>query len=151
MKKLLLAALFLLPGALYAQAPDCQFAVTFVGAGRQGTTAAPQAPTAFPAFSTATGTPCISWHVTYQAINMTNVSLSFQGVNDANGTPGATFVTIGPACPPSNPCTVTYGSNPLTDTTQSYLGATSYFPWVSLLMNTFTGTGTVQVKIVGFR
>jgi hypothetical protein len=154
MKKLLLAALFLLPSLAFAQAPDCQFSVTFTGAGRQGTSAAPAAPTAFPALSSATGTPCVSWHITYQTIGAVTVSLSFQGVNDNGLTPGSTFTTMGGACPSTNPCTLITGTNPMTDAVNSYLAVTGYYPWVSLLMNTCTScssTNTVVVKGIGFR
>lgn len=150
MRKALILALLLIPSA-FAQAPDCQWSVTFTGAGRQGTSAAPAAPAAFPALSSATGTPCVSWHITYQANNMTGVSLSFQGVNDVGNAPGATFTTMGAACAATNPCTIVVGTNPMTDLNMSYLAVTGYFPWVSLLMNTFTGTGSVTVKGVGFR
>lgn len=155
MKKLFLIFLFFASSwAAYAQNPDCQWSVTFVGAGRQGTAAAPAAPTAFPALSSATGTPCVSWHITYQTIGSVTVSLSFQGVNDNGLTPGSTFTTMGAACASSNPCTIVTGTNPLTDAVNSYLAVTGYFPWVSLLMNTCTGcssTNTVVVKGIGFR
>lgn len=144
--------LFSVPSIVHAQTPDCQFSVTFTGAGRQGTASGTTgAPLAFPALSTATGTPCISWHITYQAVSMTGVSLSFQGVNDVGNAPGATFTTMGTACLASNPCTIVVGANPMLDPTESYLAVTGYFPWVSLLMNTFTGAGSVTVKGIGFR
>lgn len=154
MKKFFLIALLLLPCAVFAQNPDCQWSVTFSGAGRQGTSAAPAAPGAFPALSSATGTPCVSWHITYSTIGTPTVSLSFQGVNDVGNAPGTTFTTMGTACPTTNPCTLVTGTNPMTDSTNSYLAVTGYFPWVSLLMNTCTGcstTNTVVVKGIGFR
>ena len=152
MKKLLLSALFLLPSAVFGQNPDCQFTATFTTTGRQGTGSV--GPTAFPALSSGTGTPCVSWHVTYQTIGSVTVSLSLQGVNDGGLIPGSNFVTMGPSCPTTNPCTIITGTNPMTDPIQSYLAVTGYFPWISLLMNTCTGCSTVNtvvVKIIGYR
>jgi hypothetical protein len=156
MKILFLIGLFIAPSAaLFGQNPDCQFAVTFTGAGRQGTAASPgTTASAFPSLSSATGVPCVAWHVTYQTIGTVTVSLSFQGANDTGILPGMTYTTMGPACPITNPCNIVTGTNPLTDPVQSFLSVTGYFPWVSLLMNTCTGcnaNNTVVVKIIGFR
>jgi hypothetical protein len=156
MKKLFFLALFLLPSAaVWAQAPDCQFSVTFTGAGRQGTAVTPGTTVAaFPALSSPTGTPCVVWHVTYQTIGAVSVNLSFQGVNDNGLMPGSIFTTFGSACPVSNPCTIAIGTNPMADPVQSFLSVIGYFPWVSMLMNTCGGcsaTNTVTVKMIGFR
>jgi hypothetical protein len=155
MKRIILCALFLLPSAaLFAQAPDCQFAVTFVGAGRQGTSAAPGSPAAFPALSSATGTPCNSWRVSYQTSGSLTVSLSFQGVNAIGLAPGSTYTTMGPACPATDPCSIVTGTNPMTNPLNSFLSVNGYFPFVSLLMNTCGGcssSSTVLVKIMGYR
>lgn len=143
MRKLLLIIAFFTPMALWGQAPDCQFAWTFSSAVRSS---------AFPALSTSTGSPCVSWRVTYQAFNMTGVSMTFDGSPD-NGSSAATGVwtSLGAACPASNPCAILAGSNPMTDTAESNLQVTGYYPWMSLNMGTFTGTGTVLVKVFGYR
>jgi hypothetical protein len=154
MKKLLLLALFFPSATLLAQIPDCQFAVTFVGAGRQGTSAAPGSPTAFPATSTPTGTPCNTWRVSYQTAGSVVISLSFQGVNAIGLSPGSTFITMGPACLATNPCTIITGTNPMTNGQDGFLSVNGYFPFVSLLMNSCAGcsaTSNVQVKVMGFR
>jgi hypothetical protein len=146
----LLAAFLLFAGVGLAQqtstTPDCQFSVVLTAATRSA---------AIPALSSPTGTPCVSWRVSYHADNMSAISLSFQGTNDLNGAPnGAGWITLGGACPGTNPCTIVTGTNPLTDAAQSELAVTGYFPWISVNAGTYTSSGSpnfIAVKGYGYK
>lgn len=119
-------------------APDCEFAFDFTAAGRQPA-----------AISNALGvagfdnrqTACTTWHMEYYVEGFSAVSVEIDEAPSAAGIPGA-WVTW-----PN----VASGALPLTATTSGVITAYKYFPFVSVNLNSVTGTGAVHGRAIGYR
>jgi collagen type VII alpha len=85
---------------------------------------------------------CTSWTLTYYSEGFSGVSVQLNAAPDSGGSPG-TFTIIGSG-------SITQGTNPLTATTQAFLVASTYAPWLQI-ETTLTGTGKLTVKLDGFR
>jgi hypothetical protein len=138
------AVLFLLACSLWGQqtstTPDIQTQFAFTGNANSS---------AIAARSTPTGTPVVAWRVTYEApVTVTGLSVTLQGAPDnGSGAPG-TWVTYNG--------TVDEGSNPMTTLTTGAFDVrpgTSgiYYPWVRIAFGSYAGSGTVNVKLLGYR
>lgn len=155
-KLLLLLALLLMPLLTPAQqsqftAPDCEFGFTYLVTG--GSIAAQPAPLggtrtpAAPVIPIVAGYDnrfkgCITWTVTYQTEGVGAVSLELDGAPTAAGIPGSWVTWPAPA-----PGTVF----PVTTLSQGQATAYQFQPWVSIILNSATGTGTVYGRVVGWR
>jgi hypothetical protein len=83
------------------------------------------------------------WRVVYFVNGFSAVSVELQDAPDSSGAPGTWVTWAG---------TVTSGySNPSTATPQGSISATGYFPWVSVLLVSKTGTGSVSGHLYGCR
>ena len=82
------------------------------------------------------------WHLTYKNVGFSPLSMVVQTAPDAGGTPGSwsTFTAL-------------TGSNPATSTTGVLADATfsGYAPWVSVLLSSGTGPGTITGHLYGCR
>jgi hypothetical protein len=125
--------------------PDCQFFESFTGNGN-GTARAAQ--------STSTGTPCIKWRVSWQTDTATSFSafnVNLDGAPDASGSAGTFALWSGTGVnevgtnPGTTPTNGTYVVGPGT-------GAQGvYYPWVRIRISGAMGTGTISVKVLGYR
>jgi hypothetical protein len=160
MKKLfLLSLLFLLPRHVQAQqlqltSPDCEFSFQYeVVSNVINAQAQPLAGTRVPM---ALVTPviagydnrnksCTTWTITYQTAGVTAISLELDGAPDAAGYPGAWSTWTVPAQGTVFPI-VTAGAGATGQAT-----AFNFEPWVSIILNSSTGTGTVTGHVIGWR
>ena len=112
--------------------PDCQFSATLT------------APGASPAIQNE-ASPCVAWRVSYYAAGLSALSLQLEGAPDnGNGAPG-TWV-------PFPTTAVIDGSNPLTDLSEGTLSVQGvYYPWIRLNATAFTGPGTLQARVYGYK
>lgn len=140
-RKLILSlAFFLCAATLRAQtprAPDCVLQFSF-------TAASPSVSSGNRAFQFDNrGSACTTWHLTYWNNGFSALSIQMDEAPDstAGGTPG-TWVTW-----PN----VASGALPLTATTQGQITGYKYFPWVSVNLNSITGSGTVSGTAFGWR
>jgi hypothetical protein len=125
--------------------PDCQFFSSFTGN---------QTGASFAAASTATGTPCIKWRVSWETSSATAYSafnVNLEGApNTATG--AGTFVLW------TGAGTAEVGTNPGTTATNGTFvvgpGTAAqgiYYPWVHIKITGAMGTGTISVKVLGYR
>lgn len=84
---------------------------------------------------------CVTWAVTYFNAGFTPVSLELQSAPDSSGAAGSWVSFAG---------TVVAGTNPMTSTTQTFMVASGYNPWISVKNNS-TGAGTITGFAYGFQ
>jgi hypothetical protein len=110
--------------------PDCYFSTTFTAAGRS-------------VFDNRglTIPVCTTWHLTYYAEGFAAVSIELDEAPSSGDSPG-TWVTW-----PN----LSSGALPLTSTTSGQITGFKYFPWVSILVNSVTGTGKIRAEAYGYR
>jgi hypothetical protein len=138
MKRILILLLF--GGGLFAQAPDCQFTVSFTaaGAGNNGPFQNVGTP--------AGGMPCVSWRMTWSAPStLTGLSIELDGAPaNAAGTGPGTFAAM--------TSTVLEGANPSTAlATNPTMAVRQYAAWVQVSVGTFTGSGTLTARVYGYK
>lgn len=109
--------------------PDCVVPFEFTAAGRSAS------------FDNRT-IGCTTWHLTYYSTSFSAVEIQFDYANDNSGVPGSW--TLWPNL--ANGSTL-----PLSATTSGQSTGKLYHPWVSVVLNSKTGTGTVRGTLVGFR
>jgi hypothetical protein len=85
---------------------------------------------------------CTSWTMTYYSEGFSGVSIQLQTAPDVAGAAGSFTIVPGG--------NITQGTNPLTSTSQAFLVASTYAPWLNIAA-TLTGTGRLVVKLDGFR
>jgi hypothetical protein len=84
---------------------------------------------------------CSVWKLNYFSTGFTVISIQLEGAPDnGNGAPGAWAII---------PTTVTNGTNPLTSTVSGTLSVNAYFPWMRANLTTATGSGAVNVSLIG--
>lgn len=153
MKCFLFAMLFVSVIAQAAAPPDCIYSYRFSnrsfdtpnGVDVFGAVGATPAVANFAGANGGT-TPCSSWIVAYNAEGYSGVSLAFQSAARAvSGTTmvAGSFATFGGAS--------VSGSNPMTSTTGGTYVATGYYPYVRINVATLTGTGSVDIVVMGWR
>lgn len=144
MKKLLPLLLLLFASPACAQTfnskitPDCEFGFQFTATGRQPA-----------AVSNTLGVAgfdnrqiaCSIWHMEYWVEGFATVSIELDEAPSSGGVPGS-WVTW-----PS----LASGVLPLTSTTSGIITAYKFFPFVSVNLNSVTGTGVVYGRVVGYR
>lgn len=85
---------------------------------------------------------CVVWTLRYTAPGSIGaINVSVQGAPDNGGVPGS-WVNITP---------VITGANPSTTLPQSQVVVNAYFPWVRVILNSSTGTGTIYGSLRGDR
>lgn len=137
MKYLLLLTLLFVP-ASFAQPPDCSIFFTFTAAGR------------IPAGGFNAGalqTGCVGWILTYYATGFTAVSLRLDSADDASGAP-STWGTFAGTPITAQGCST---SNPLTATSHACLVMNGANPWVSVDLQSVTGSGGITGYAFGCR
>lgn len=137
MKKLLL--LSALVSCAFAQGqPDCSIFFNFTASGR------------FPLGGFNAGalqTGCVGWILTYYSTGFTALSLRLDSADDSGGTPGA-WGTFAGTVNPNGGCA---SGNPLTAITHGCLIMTGANPWVSVDLQSVTGTGSITGYAFGCR
>ena len=88
---------------------------------------------------------CITWSLTYQTEGVTATSLELDSAPSAAGIPGTWVTWATPALGTVFPI-VTSGAGAVAQAT-----AFNYQPWVSVLLNSATGTGQVYGRVYGWR
>ena len=83
---------------------------------------------------------CTSWHLTYYSTGFSAVSIQFDFANDSAGAPGSWSVW---------PVLASGTTLPLTATTSDEATGYRYKPWVSVNLNSVTGSGTVRGILIG--
>jgi hypothetical protein len=124
--------------ALAQATPDCQVTQVFTAA--TGGAAINNKPT------TATGTACTAWIVTYWTNGASSVSVQIQGAPDVAGVPGS-YTKLTAATSPVT------SANPATGTTNGViLACCDYYPWIQIDPTTFAGTSqTMTVRVYGYK
>jgi len=157
-RMLLLLAALLIPSLAFAQkglsipTPDCEFGFTYAVVGGVitaqpfigGTRVPPTQSGAVFAGYDNRSTACTSWNLVYQVDGPAAVSLELDFAPTSANTPGTW--TIWPAAQ-----IATGGTLPLTNATQASITAYSYRSWVSVILNSATGTGQVSGRVFGWR
>lgn len=143
MKKILGLILVLLTmgGMAHAQSvivqPDCSFSATLTGTGRVG------GPASNPALGFSNALKgCNSWTIDVTVYGFSAVSYKFDSALDSNGQAGS-WSTFGG--------TVISGSNPSTATDKSSLTVSGFYPWLSFVLSSATGSGQVTISAQGSR
>lgn len=85
---------------------------------------------------------CTTWHLTYYVEGFSADSIEIDDAPSVSGAPGTWVSWAGG---------LASGTLPLTSTTSSQITVYKYFPWVSVNLNSVTGSGTVQGLAIGFR
>ena len=119
-------------------APDCSVPFKFTATGR-----APA--NGYPAGSQQTG--CVGWIVVYNSTGYSALSLRLESASDSSGAAGAWGAFSGSSVTLTG-CAAT---NPMTATTQSCLSINGYNPWVSVNLQSVTGTGSITGFLYGCR
>jgi len=159
-KKLLLAFIAALALPLFARAqvaqltaPDCDFGFTYsVVGGVISPQPAPLGGTRIPASQEVSSVAgydnrfkaCTSWNMTYQVDGPATVSIEFDSAPTAAGIPGTW--TVWPAA-----SVATGAALPLTNAVQASATMYSYKSWVSVILNSATGSGTVTGHVYGWK
>lgn len=139
MKKLLFSILLAIGLAVPSFAQDCSVSVTnATSTGRYG------GPSSRPTIGFDNRTQgCTKWVMTVASYGFSGVSVRLESAQTgASGTAGTWGAFAG---------TISSGSNPTTTTTQSITIATGFYPWVSVNIQTLTGSGTLQVLLYGWK
>ena len=124
--------------ALAQATPDCQFTQTFSATG--GGAAYNNKPT------TASGTACTAWIVTYWTNGASSVSVQIQGAPDVAGAPGSYTKLTAATSPVAS-------ANPATGTANGViLACCDYYPWIQIDPTTFAGTSQkMTVRVYGYK
>jgi len=138
MMKRFLLTLGLFASFAWAQPPDCSIFFNFTAVGRYPATG-------FNSGSLQTG--CVGWILTYYSTGFTAVSLRLDSADDASGSPAAWGAFAGTVVSTTG-CSIT---NPLTATTHGCLIENGANPWVSVNLQSVTGTGTIVGYAFGCR
>ena len=136
--------------------PDCQFGFNYSVVNNIitaqpiiGGTRTPAAPTGGPGQTLAgwdnRATGCITWTITYNTQGVTASSFELDQAPDNNGVPGSWSTWTSPAIGTAFPI-VTSAAGAVGQGT-----AFNYQPWVSINLNSATGTGIVYGLVVGWR
>ena len=144
-KILMLASLLLVATSAHSQnpsviQPNCTFGFSFTAIGRSGTFQ-----NITPGVSTKT---CTSWTMVYSSVGFSTLSIELDSAPDAGATPGVSpgSWTIWPAAQIAAGQTL-----PSTAITSSGITAFGFFPWISVNLNSVTGTGTVTGVVYGWQ
>lgn len=113
-----------------AFAQDCSISFTLTAAAQASST-----------YLNLTG-GCTFWAVTYSNTGFSALSLEFQSAPNASGAPGTWVPFAG---------TVVSGANPNTAITQAESTFSGYYPFLRILLDTVTGSGTVKGTFYGWR
>lgn len=108
--------------------PDCQFGFMFTATGPS---------TSFDNRQSA----CTTWHVVYENAGFSALSIELQSAPDNLGQPGS-FVTW---------ANLASGTLPMTSITSSAITGYKFQPWISVRLNSVTGTGTIRGTAYGYR
>lgn len=163
MKKLFLAVILvsLLPSIVHAQAaagqgerlvPDCEFAFRFAVVG--GVITAPirvpvQAAQVGPVAQVTVGydnryTNCTSWTMVYHTDGVTSPSIELDEAPTSAGNPGSWSTWPASSVAPGS-------TLPLTTANFSQVSTFTYFPWISVILNSASGSGQVEGHVYGWR
>lgn len=131
-------------------APDCKFGFTFAVVGGVITPQTNLGGTRIPSSqdaSTLAGYDnrfqnCTSWTLMYQSQGVGALSIELDQAPDSAGIPGSWVAWTNPAAGVVFPMTIL---------TTSQASAFTYQPWVSVILNSATGTGTVSGQVIGWR
>ena len=144
-KLLMLAALLFVATSARSQnpsviQPNCTFGFSFTAIGRSTTFQ-----NVTPGVSTKT---CTSWTMVYSSVGFSTLSIELDEAPDAGATPGVSpgSWAIWPAGQIAAGQTL-----PATSITNAGVTAFGFFPWISVNLNSVTGTGTITGVVYGWQ
>lgn len=108
--------------------PDCQFGFTFTATGSSNNFDNRQ-------------TGCTGWHFVYENTGFSALSIQLQSAPDSGQQPGTYVIWADLAS----------GTLPLTNTVGGAITGYKFQPWVSVKLNSVTGTGTIRGTVYGYR
>lgn len=149
MKKILYS--FLLAsglGILYGAAPDCQYSFKFTNRATDQTDGVTQISGANPAIAINNkDNACAGWQLSYDSEGFSAISLNLQSAPNVVNAPNV--ISQGSWSTFSG--TAVTGSLPLTNISQGLYIGYAYFPWIRVNLTSLTGTGSINVKLQGWK
>jgi hypothetical protein len=94
------------------------------------------------------GTPCVSWRVTYNSTGFSALSIQLETSPDNSSW---TIVTNSICSTSVSPPCMIDGSNPTTSTTNATFAARAYGRYVRLNVTAVTGSGTITARVFGYK
>ena len=149
MKKILYS--FLLAsglGILYGAAPDCQYSFKFTNRATDQTDGVTQISGANPAIAINNkDNACAGWQLSYDSEGFSAISLNLQSAPNVVNAPNV----ISQGAWSTFSGTAVTGSLPLTNISQGLYIGYAYFPWIRVNLTSLTGTGSINVKLQGWK
>lgn len=147
MKKLILFSVISL-GTLFGAPPDCQYSFKFTNRAGDQTDGITQISGANPAPAINNkDNACTGWVFTYDSEGFSAISLNLQSAPNVINAPNV--ISQGTWSTYSG--TAVLGSLPMTGTSNgTYIGYT-YYPWIRVNLTSATGTGSINVKLQGWK
>ena len=148
MLKKLIPLILTLSGIAWCAPPDCQYSFKFTNRSTDQTDGITQISGANPAVAINNkDNACAGWQLSYDSEGFTAINLVFQSAPNTVNAPNV----ISPGAWSTFSGTAVTGSLPLTNTASGLYIGYNYFPWVRVNLTSLTGTGSINVKLQGWK